>query len=485
MNQFVRISVALTISAGLLGCTTIFNGGPNVGVSRLGDGSVAVPAGTSPGDEIIGQREHPKIIATYGGVYDDRAAEIMLARLAGKLLVAAGEGNSKLTVTILDSEDVNAFALPGGYIYVTRGILALANDEAELAAVIAHEIAHLTLRHARERSNRERTSKIVDRVISGILGSDPETDQSAARSKLSLAAFSQAQELSADREGVRIAGQAGYDPHAAARFLGAMGQFAAFRSKEQSVDDFLSSHPSTPDRIELAVKAARGFGAPGIGLNERDRYLNAIDGIAFGPNPNNGAIAGQKYIHPNLGFLFSLPKAYSLSNGNASIVGVAKDGTAARFDSVFVPPEMALDAYMKSGWVAGLDASSVKPMNLGAIDAVRASAKTKDWAFEIAVLRFDGQVYRFIFAAKQSSKRLRDDFANTLKSFRKIRSNDLKQVQYYAIKVVEAKSGTSPAQMVARMQGVSDASALFNVLNGLLPGDQLVPGQSYKIVVKK
>lgn len=483
--KWQQIIIVGLLSGSISGCTTIFDGGPNVGVSRLGDGSTLVPAGTDPSDQIVGQREHPKIVASYGGSYDDRSSEIMLARLASKLLVAAGEGDAQLTVTILDSEEVNAFALPGGYIYVTRGILALANDEAELAAVLAHEIAHLTLRHARERSNRERTSKIVDRVIGGVLGSNPETDQSSARSKLSLAAFSQAQELSADKEGIKIAGQAGYDPHAAARFLGLMAQFASYKTKGQTGDDFLSSHPSTPDRIELAVKAARGFGAPGIGTTERERYLQAIDGVAFGPNPDNGAIAGQRYIHPNLGFVFSVPKTYNLTNANASVVAVANDGTAARFDSVFVPPQVSLADYLSSGWVSGLNEQSIKSDELNNVPMVTASAKTKDWAFEIAVLRFEGQVYRFIFAAKDSGKRLNSDFDFTLKSFRKLRSADLKQIQRFELVVVEARAGQSARDMVKRMNGVSDAAALFNVLNGLLPGDQLIPGQSYKTVQKK
>src|SRR6185295_2957701 len=105
------------------------------------------------------------------------------------------------------------------YIYVTRGILALANDESELAAVLAHEIAHVVLKHARARTNRIKTTEIVDKVVTGVFGADPSADQIASKAKVSLAAFSQAQELAADKKGIEIAGAAGFDPFAASRFL--------------------------------------------------------------------------------------------------------------------------------------------------------------------------------------------------------------------------------------------------------------------------
>ena len=191
--------------------------------------------------------------------------------------------------------------------------MALANDTSELAAVLAHEIAHVTLRHARARTNRVATSELVDRVINGVLGGNAQTDQGAARSKVSLAAFSQGQELSADEEGVLIAGRAGYDPHAAARFLAAMNRFSNFGlAQEEGGEDFLSSHPSTPNRIQRTVETARGFGAPGLVEIDRAGYMAAIDGIMFGDSPEQGAIIGQQFVHPELRFTFSVPDRFDL-----------------------------------------------------------------------------------------------------------------------------------------------------------------------------
>ena len=218
-TKALRGLAATVLVAGLAACSSFLPGG-DISVQRTGENNSApaVPAGTDPEDVVVGRREHPRILAAYGGIYKDESAEIMLARITGKLLAAADQPDTPYTVTILDTPNVNAFALPGGFIYVTRGLLALANDQAEIANVIAHEIAHVTLKHARARSNRARTTEIVDRVITGVLGGNLETDQSAARSRLSMAAFSQAQELAADEEGVRVAARAGFDPNAAARF---------------------------------------------------------------------------------------------------------------------------------------------------------------------------------------------------------------------------------------------------------------------------
>jgi len=493
MRGFSASAKKTTTLARLIGATgfilflsacSSFLSGPDISTSQTGSVQVnAIPAGTSPEDAVIGRREHPNIVAAYGGVYSHRRSEIMLARIVSRLLVAADQPETAFTITILDSPQVNAFALPGGFIYVTRGILALANDSSELAAVLAHEIAHVTLRHARARTNKVRTSKLVDQVITGVLGGDVETDQSVARSRLSLAAFSQAQELAADAEGVRFAGRAGFDPRAAARFLGAMSRFSSFGAQNsQSGNDFLSTHPSTPNRIEKALETARGFGAPGLGEIGRAGYLAAIDGITFGDSPKQGVISGRQFIHPVLKFTFSVPERYTLQNSQTAVVGVAGDGEAMRFDSAEVPQSMGLDDYLKSGWIAGLDPESVRLERYNGVEMASGTAETEKWAFRVTALRFNGKVYRFIFAARSDGPGFKQAAQQTIASFRRVRSADLSKIKQVRIALVRARASDTTETLAARMGQIPNARELFYLINNLYAGDDLVVGQQYKIV---
>jgi predicted Zn-dependent protease len=466
------------------GCSNLL--GPNVSVTQTGGQSAPVvqPAG-DPEDEAIGAKEHPRIVASYGGIYQDRQAEIVLARIVGRLLAAADQPNTKFTVTILDTPEVNAFALPGGYVYVTRGILALASDTSELAAVLAHEIAHVTLRHARARTNRVRTSEIVDKVVTGVFGGDLETDQSANRSRLSLAAFSQQQELSADKEGIMIAGKAGYDPHAAARFLGAMSRFATFSAGAQEQgDDFLSSHPSTPNRIQKAIETARAsFGAPGLGETDRLGYMSGIEGLAFGDSAAEGAIVGRRFVQPVAKFTFTVPEGYTLQSSKGAVVGVAGDGEAVRFDSAEVPETLPLTDYLKSGWIAGLRPETVKREVFNGIEMASGVAATEQWNFRVSVMRHAGKVYRFIFAAKFDSPQFARGAEQTLRSFRESTSKDVSSIRKLVVRTVVAGSVDTADSLARKMAGLTRGTELFYILNNLYPGDPVTPGAKYKIVV--
>ena len=477
-NRVLAVSL-LALSA----CTTLTSTG--IAVTQTGDNPapVVVPQGTDPDDVVIGRREHPRIIAAYGGVYSDRPAEIMVARIVSRLLAAADQPNAQFQVTILDTAEVNAFALPGGYIYVTRGILALASDTSELAAVLAHEIAHVTLRHARARTNRTRTTEIVDRVISGVFGGEAGLDQAADRSRQSLAAFSQNQELEADREGIKYSGKAGYDPQAAARFLGVMSRFATFSAGTDQGDGFLSSHPSTPDRIQKAVQVATTmFGAAGVGEVDREGYLASIAGLTFGASVSQGSIVGRRFIHSASKFTFSVPQGYTLQNSQSAVVGVAGDGEAVRFDSAEVAANIGLADYLKSGWIAGLKADSVTTQSFNGIEMASGLAQTEQWFFRVSVMRLDGQVYRFIFAAKADSARFAQGAEATLKSFRRTDATDVAQIRKVGVKVITAKASDTADSLARQMAGLSRGTELFYIINDLFPGDPIIAGQKYKVV---
>jgi len=476
------LGIALLLLLG--GCVDVLSGNPNQPATTSVTATpspVDTPTGEDAEDAVIGQREHPRIIATYGGIYADPAAEVVIAHIVGRLLQAAGQPNTQFTVTILDTADVNAFALPGGYIYVTRGILALANDESEIAAVLAHEIAHVVLHHARARSNKQRTDQLVDKVMTGVLGGNDA--QAEAQSKISMAAFSQQQELEADQKGIEIAGTAGFDPFAAARFLAAMGRFSKFSSGDAAqADDFLSSHPSTPDRIQKATATAQQLFPTPPTEQDRDEYLSAINGMSFGASQQQGAIVGQRYIQPALKFTFTVPDGYRLQNAQSAVVGVAGDAEAVRFDSAEVPQSMSLTDYLKSGWIAGLNPDSVTESTVNGLDTASGIAKTDQWSFRVSVARFQGQVVRFIFAAKADSARFSQGAQGTLMSFRPTTAADLSLIRKVSIKAIIARPGDSADKLAQRMASLSRGIDLFYILNNLLPGDPVVAGQKYKII---
>ncbi|TIV62662.1 MAG: metalloprotease, partial [Mesorhizobium sp.] len=173
------------------------------------------------------------------------------------LTVVSANPTQTYRITILNSPNVNAFALPGGYLYVTRGLLALANDSSELAAVIAHEMGHVTANHGLQRQQLEAEEGLATKVVSDVLGDSPTAKAALIRGKLKLAQFSRNQELQADAIGIKSIGEAGYDPYAAGRFLQSMSAYTDFRSVSGATDaslDFLATHPNTPQRIELAQR---------------------------------------------------------------------------------------------------------------------------------------------------------------------------------------------------------------------------------------
>src|SRR5687768_977512 len=202
------------------------------------------PAPEQPMQEAT-KREHQRIVGSYGGTYDDLQLEQLVTAVVNNLVAASERPSVRYRVVILNSSAINAFALPNGQLYVTRGLLALANDASELASVLSHEMAHVVADHAQIRENQARQTAMIATIASDVLG-DPDLGALAlAKSKLALASFSRAQEFEADGIGIGIASRAGFDPYGAARFLDAMQRNAELKAPGGEPDprlvDFLTS----------------------------------------------------------------------------------------------------------------------------------------------------------------------------------------------------------------------------------------------------
>ncbi len=433
------------------------------------------------------QREHARILVSYGGVYDNPRLHAMISKMVDRLVAASERPNLKYEVTLLNSPAINAFALPNGHLYVTRGLIVLANDKAELASVLAHEMGHVIARHAAIREEQARQAALVSHVVSDVL-SDPQMGALAlAKSKLALASFSRAQEFEADGIGVGISARSGFDPYGASRFLTDMQRNADLKSAERGGDayasDFLAAHPSTPERVKNALINARQYSGPGTGERDRNEYLSDLDGVVYGEDPSEGFVRGRRFLHPKLGFTFLAPPGFSLDNTAQAVLGLkAGGGEAMRLDVVTVPAEQSLPNYLKSGWMDNVDPSSVTEFTVNGFPAATATARGQQWSFRLFAVRFGSDVYRFIFAAKNMTAQADQSFRELILSFRRMSLKESQQVKPLRMKIVTVGVHDSATRLARRMAVSDHALERFRVLNGLGPHDRVKPGEEVKIV---
>jgi predicted Zn-dependent protease len=476
-------SVLLCAALSLAGCGDI---------SRFQTASPANPPAAKPARTVAqtpaAEREHERILSSYGGAYDDPRLEALITKTVDRLVAASDRPDLAYKVTILNSGAVNAFALPTGQLYVTRGLIALASDTSELSSVLSHEMAHVLAKHASIREDQARQAAIVTRVVTD-MGNDPDlTALALAKSKLTMASFSRAQEFEADGIGVGISARAHFDPYGASRFLTAMERNAAMKAGKASLDprsqDFLSSHPATPERVQNAQANARQYTSPQGGEQDREAYLSAIDNIVYGEDPSEGFVRGRRFLHPKLGFTFQAPEAFTMDNTAQAVIGVRDGGSQAmRFDVVRVPAEQTLGEYLNSGWMENVDKATTEDITVNGFPAATALAHGDQWQFRVTTLRFGSDVYRFIFAAKAKTQESERNARETVASFRRLTLEEIQAARPLRIKVITVQPGDTVESLSHRMMGVDRPAERFRVLNGLEAHGQVKVRDRVKIVV--
>ncbi|PYE25190.1 putative Zn-dependent protease [Rhizobium sp. PP-F2F-G20b] len=493
-RQLSTRGIASTLRASVAGLALLALAGCQTAIEQSYEPSVSPSATPQIVDEVqkndpraqMGAREHPRIVASYGGEYKDEKTERLVARITGALTAVSENPNQSYRITLLNSPAINAFALPGGYLYVTRGLLALADDASEVAAVLSHEMAHVTANHGIQRQQREEAEVIASRVVSEVLSSDLAGKQALARGKLRLAAFSRNQELQADVIGVRMLGEAGYDPYAAARFLDAMAAYSRFSSVDPDTDqsmDFLSSHPNAPQRVELARRHARAFGPEGTtGDRGRDYFLDGIDGLLYGDSPQEGYVRGQTFLHGKLGIRFDVPAGFQIDNKAEAVLATGPGEIAIRFDGVADTQRRSLTDYIASGWVTGLQPETIHAITINGLEAATARASAERWDFDVTVLRIDTQIYRFLTAVPKGMPSLEPTADVLRKSFRRMSPQEAAALKPLRIRVITVGPGDTLATLSARMMGTDRKLDLFRLINALQITSTIKPGDRIKII---
>ncbi|NQV98636.1 MAG: M48 family metalloprotease [Rhodospirillales bacterium] len=287
----------------------------------------------------VGAQEHPKILQEFGSEYGGPQLRAYVSNI-GKALAAVSEvPGLPYTFTVLNDSKVNAFALPGGYVYITRGLLALAENEAEMAGVLAHEIGHITARHTAQRHSTAAAANIGLTIL-GVIGSAVGVPTGVGQAvslgaQAAVQGYSREQELEADMLGVRYMTRLGYSPDGMTTFFRKMNAHSLLEARIAGQDgvshNIMSTHPRTEDRIAQAIKLAKTKNIRNP-LIERAAYLTQIDGLVFGDDAAQGIRKGRRFIHPELGIEFMVPPGFTMFNSAKALEAVGPNKSKIIFD---------------------------------------------------------------------------------------------------------------------------------------------------------
>jgi predicted Zn-dependent protease len=454
--------------------------------------------GNAEDDARQGAEAHPQILAEFGGAYDDPKLQAYVNGVGQRLAAVSDRKEVKYTFTILNSPIVNAFALPGGYVYISRGLLAYATDEAELSGVLGHEIGHVVARHQAQRQTGELLGTLGSLLLGAVLNSPDIAQVGQAVAGAGLASYSREQEYEADDFGVKYLSRIGLDPYAQSDFLLTLLNETALSDKIAGQEgrsngfNFMASHPNTADRVKRAYNLAEQTGAkPGQLPRYRDRLIDAVDGMIYDDDPSQGVVRERTFIHPDLRIAFTVPEGFEMQNSPKAVTARDKGGGFVVFDGGKVQPGIRMTDYLAQGWVKDAAISDLQPINVNGMEAAtgiaQASANGNPVLVRLVAIRAaSDQVYRFMMGAPSDRMRQYDPaFQSTAQSLRRISASEAASVRPKRIRIVTVRPGDTVQSLAAKLPFQNFKEERFRLLNALGSDEALRPGVRVKMVVQE
>ncbi|SOH94794.1 Putative Zn-dependent protease [Monaibacterium marinum] len=433
------------------------------------------------------REEHGLILLQNNGLTRDRQLYDYVQQVGQRIIAATPAARDDWQIYVLDTPLVNAFVLDGGAIYVTRGLVMLANNEAEVAAVMAHEIAHLTANHSQERAEHIRNAD-RDRI------DDKHVVDTAAYAD-GFAAFTRLQEADADRLGLIYLQNAGYAPVAMADFLEAMITHGTIEAQVAGRDydptrtGVLASHPASASRLAAVRAALPSAGGGDLG---RDAHMDVVDGMIWGTDGRNGFVRNNRWIDPQTGLSFSAPTGLSIDVTALAVRAVGDDGRYLNFlrsrARGFTPSDYLFDLWLPSIGPADFTAAPTDVVNQSingrqvAYVEMPISSLQGPQLLRLVAVQAGLEMLEFVMIAPQDDTAAMDSLFATIPSIRIIPANQRADLVPTRLRVVTVTQGQTVRDLAAMMRGDDFPLQRFLALNNLAPDAQLVAGQRVKIL---
>ncbi len=439
----------------------------------------------------LGRESDPAIVAQYGVVEDEAIVEYV-QDIGERMVPVSHRPDLPYTFRVLDDPVVNAFALPGGYVYITRGILAYLNSEAALAGVVGHEIGHITARHGVQRYTQQ-TLLGAGLGLGSVLSETfaQYADIAGQAAQLLLLKYGRDDERQSDRLGVEYASALGYDTHDMAEFFRTLDRL---QPEGGSLPSWMSTHPDPGERWNTVHEltrqqqtASRDYQA------QRDRFLRTIDGLVFGLDPREGYFVDDTFVHPQLRFRFPTPAGWQRQNTKSQVVMVEPDQAAAVIFQAAqgASPTEAANAFVGQQGITLLDQSTVTVAgNRGVRTLVQMSGQQGTQVVLSTFFPYGGGQWVFHgLTAEGALQQWRATLTAPADGFAALNDPELLDVQPIRVKIVQADRDGSFRELAAAHpipdnQLVTDLEGLA-ILNGMTLDDRLTRGTMFKVLARE